>query len=173
MPPQISVLGPWHLRPGALVHQTVCDVWALLQRLVDDLLGTDDLATALALVGGDDDLGIGVNNTIAERVRGETSKDNRVDGADTRAGEECNQSFGNHGHVESDGVALPHTHLSESVGEFADLSEELAVCYRPALAGLVCLIDDGGLVGVLDRMPVDAVVGGVQATLEEPGVVSA
>ena len=113
MPPKIAAFGERHLGASALVDQAVLDVWALLESIVYDLLGANGLAAALALVGGDDDLGLCVNNAITQGVGAEASKDNRVDSTNARAGEESDNSLGNHGHVQSDGITLLHSHLLE------------------------------------------------------------
>lgn len=68
MPPPIPALSERHIGAGALSDQTVRHIRALLKRLVDDLLGANELATAFALVRGDHHLGLGVDNSVAERV---------------------------------------------------------------------------------------------------------
>lgn len=56
VPPPVAAFGPRDVGAGALVDQAVRDAGALLQGIVDNLLGADGLAATLALVGGDDDL---------------------------------------------------------------------------------------------------------------------
>jgi hypothetical protein len=111
MPPKITTLSERHLGTSALVDQAVGDVWALLESIVHNLLGANGLAAALAFVGGNDNLGLCVNDTVTQRVGAEASEDHGVDSANTRAGKECNDSFGNHRHVKSDCVTLLHAHL--------------------------------------------------------------
>jgi hypothetical protein len=172
VPPPVAALGHGHVGAGAAVHQAVGDVRALLQRIVDNLLGADQLAAALALVAGDDDLGPRIVDPIAQGVGGEAGEDDGVDGTDARAGQEGDERLGDHGQVDGNGVALLDAHLLEHVGCLADLAQQLAVGQGAALADLVGLVDDGGLLGVVGGMAIDAVVGGVQLTLEEPGVVA-
>lgn len=83
MPPKVATLGERHLSAGALVDQAVLDVWALLKSIVYDLLGANGLAAALALVGGNHDLGLCVDNAVTQRVGAEASEDDRVDSANT------------------------------------------------------------------------------------------
>jgi hypothetical protein len=83
VPPQIAALGEGDLGASSLIDQTVGDVWALLESIVHNLLGTNGLAAALALVGGDDNLGLGVNDTVTQRVGAEASEDHGVDSANT------------------------------------------------------------------------------------------
>ena len=172
VPPRVTALGPGDLGTGALVDEDVLDVGALLQGVVDDLLGANELATTSALVGGDDNLGIGVDDAVAEGVGGETGEDDGVDGADTNASKEGDDGLGNHGEVDGDGVTLSHTHLLEDPGGLGDLAEELAISDATAITGFVGFVNDGDLVGVLESMTVDAVVRGIELALDEPGYIA-
>lgn len=173
VPPDVAAGGHGDVGAGAAVDEAVGDAGALLEGLVDDLLGADELAAALALVAGDDDLAAGVVDAVAQGVGGEAGEDDGVDGAEAGAGEEGDEGLGDHGQVDGDGVALGDAHLLEDVGGAADLAQQLGVGQGAALADLVGLVDDGGLVGVGGGVAVDAVVGGVELALEEPGVVAA
>jgi hypothetical protein len=62
----------------------VLDQRALLERVVDDRLCRDRLAAALALIGGDDDAGAAVLDTVPQGLGREAGEDDRVDGADAR-----------------------------------------------------------------------------------------
>lgn len=95
-----------------------------------------------------------------------------MDGSDACAGEESNDGFGDHGEVQGHGVALAHAHLLQGVGELGDFAQELAVGDDAAVGGIVGLVDDCGLVWVLEGVAVDAVVAGVQPALDEPGIVA-
>ena len=126
---------------------------AVLQRIVSQLLDRDGLATAPALVRGDDDAGPAVVDAVPERLGREAREDDGVDGADAGAGEEGGDGLPGHGHVDRDGVALLHAVGLEDVGEAAHFAEELAERDLAALAGLVCLVNDG-------RLDCDALIGG-------------
>lgn len=158
VPPHISTRGPWDIGSGALVNQAASDTRALLECVIHNLLGRDNLSSTLALVAGDDNLGLGVVDTVAERVGRETGKNDRVYGTDTRAGKECDNCLGDHGEVDRNSVALLDAQLLEDVCSLADLAEKLAIGHDTALIWLVSLVDDGCLVWVLDRMAIDAVV---------------
>jgi hypothetical protein len=54
----------------------------------------------------------------------------------------------------------------------AHLAEQLAIGQGAAGVRLVGFVDDGDLVGVLERVAVDAVEGRVELALEEPGIVA-
>lgn len=172
VPPQVAAGCEGDVGASALVYQAAGNIGALLQRIVDNLLGANQLAAALALVGGDDDLGVGIDNTVPEGVGGEASKNDRVDGADTHTGEQGDESLGNHGEVDGDGVALADAHLLQDPGGLGDIPEQLAVGDIAALACLVCLVDDGDAVGVCNGVAIDAVVSGIELALDEPGIVT-
>lgn len=172
VPPEVPSGRHGHVGTGAFEDKDMADVGALLQRIVDNLLCANQLSTALALISSDDNLALGVDDTIAEGVGRETGEDNRVDGANSAAGEEGNKSLGNHGEVDGDGVSLTHTHVLQHICQLGDLAQELAVGHVAATIGLVGLIDDGNPVGVLDGMAIDAVVGGIELALNKPSVVA-
>ena len=169
VPPKVTASGPGNLSAGPLEDENASDIGALLESFVYDALGTDDLATTATLVSGDDDLGASVEDTVTERVGGETGEDNGVDGTNTGASKERNESLRNHRKVDGNSVTFLDTLLLKSPGNAGNLTQELSVCDGAALAGLVGLVDDGGLVGVLKGVTVDTVERGIQATLNKPG----
>lgn len=172
VPPDIAALLHGDVGTGAAEDENVADGGALLESLVDDFLGANELAAALALVRGDDDAGIGVQDTVAQGVGGEAGKDDGVDGANSDTGENGDNGLGNHGKVNGDGVTLLDAHLLEGPGDLADIAEELRVGDVAAIFGLVGLVDDGDAVGVLEGVTIDAVVGSIELTLDEPLVVA-
>jgi len=172
VPPDITALGPRDLRASALVDQAGGHIGALLQSLVDNSLGTNDLATTLTLIGSDDNLGVRVEQAVTEGVGGETGKNDGVDGTNTRASKECNDSLGNHGQVNTNGITLLDTTLLQSPSHTGDFPQQLAICDGAALVGLVGLVDDGDLIRVLQSVTIDTVERSVQLTLDEPGIIA-
>lgn len=168
VPPQITAGDHVNVGAGAAVDEDVADVGALLQGIVDNLLGADELATSLAFVGGDDEPGLGIKDTVPESVGGEAGKDNGVDGADTNTGQDGDDGLGDHGHVDGDGVTLLNAGLLQDPGDLGDVAEKLAVGDVAAIVDLVGLVDEGDAVGVLVSMAVDGVVAGVELALYEP-----
>lgn len=67
--------------------------------------------------------------------------------------------------LDRDGIAALDTPRAEDVGDTADLVEELTVGDLTRVGGLVGLVDDGNLVGVLVVVAVNTVVGRVERTL--------
>lgn len=172
VPPKVATLRPGDLGTGALVDEHVLDIGALLQGIVDNLLGTDKLAASPALIRGDDDLGVTVDNTVAKGVGGETSEDDRVDGADTNASKQGDNGFGNHGQVDGNGIALADAHLLQHPGSLGDLPKELTKSDDAAITRLVSFIDDSGSIGVRESVTIDTVVRSVELAFYEPGTVA-
>jgi hypothetical protein len=168
VPPQITAGNHVDISACAAVDENVADIGALLQGIIDNLLGTNELAASLALVRGDDEAGLGINDTVAESVGGEASEDNGVDGADTHTGQDSNNGFGDHGHVDGDGVTLLDAGLLEDPSNLGNVAKKLAVSYVAAIVDLVGLVDDGDAVGVLESMAVDGVITSVQLALNKP-----
>lgn len=172
VPPNVAALCPGNLGTGAFVDKNRRYIRALLQTLVDDALSPDDLTTTLSFVCRDDNLGASVDDTVTQRVGGETGENDRVDSTDTRASKESDESLGNHGKIDGHCVALLDPALLQDPRNSGDLAEKLTVCDCSTLVGFVGLVDNGNLVGVLDGVSVDAVVRSIQLTLDEPSIVS-
>lgn len=172
MPPNVTPIGPRDFGTSALVDQHTGHIGALLEGLIDNALGANHLATTLTLVRGDNNLGSSIKDTVTQGVRGETSEDNGVNGTDTGTGEKSHNGFRNHGKVDRDSVTLLDTPLLQDPGNAGDFAEELAVGNDAALIRLIGLVDDRDLIRVLDGMTIHAVERGIQATFDEPGIVS-
>ena len=112
---------PADLAAGAAHHQHVLDHDAVpggdVDRLVGILLQRDGLAAAQALVGGDDEGRLAVDDAAGERIRREAAEDDRMDRADARAGEHRIGRFRDHRHVDGDAVALLDAVLLQHIGE--------------------------------------------------------
>jgi hypothetical protein len=62
--------------------------------------------------------------------------------------------------------------MLEHIRKSANLSKQVAIGQRAAIFALVGLVDNGRLVGVLDCVAVNAVIGGIQLSLHKPCVVA-
>lgn len=106
VPPNVAALSHVDIIASALDNETVLDdTIRLSDGRVDDGLGCDCLATTLALVGGDHDTGIAVDNTVSQRLGGKTSKDNRVHGTNAGTCKESDGCFRDHGQVNSNALS--------------------------------------------------------------------
>ena len=145
MPPAVTALDPVDRVAGALEDEDVLDNRAVLERGVRELLDRNGLATAAALVGGDDGAGLAVVDAVTKGLGGEAGENDGVDGAEAGAGEEGGDCLPGHGHVDGDSVTLLDAPLLENVRDAAGLAKELAIADLAALAGLISLVDDGCL----------------------------
>jgi hypothetical protein len=163
---------PSHRRRSPSVRcatSTVSTRSGALARLVDDLLERDLLAAAQALVGGDHDLAVGVEDAVRQRLGAEAAEDDECT-APMRA--QASIAYGgsrDHRHVDADAVALCDAVREQHVGHPADLVLELAVADVLVFAGLVLGPDDrrpGRRAS--SQVPVDAVVASIDTAAEEP-----
>ncbi len=145
------------------------DVGAVFQRFFDVDLQRDGLASAHALVGGNDCTAVGIENTVTECVRREATKDHRVNRTDTRAGQHGVGRFGDHRHVQADTVTLADTARLQHVGQSADLVVQFAVADAGILARVVTFPDNGDLVAMLGQVAVNAVDADVELAVDKPG----
>jgi hypothetical protein len=86
-----------------------------VDRAVDGLLEAEPAAAAQALVGGDHHPRAGVEDAVADRLGREAAEDDRVDGADARAGEHRVGELGDHRQVDADAVAAAHAVRSSTL----------------------------------------------------------
>lgn len=147
VPPLVASGGPRDLRPSATAHQHMIDTSTLLEGLVHNALGGDVLAAAAAFVGGHDDASATVQNPVAEGVRREAGEHNRVQGADTGAGQHGVHGLRDHGHVDTDVVALADAQRSQDVGKTADFLQQFAVCDSAYILRFVAFMNNGHLYG--------------------------
>ena len=121
--------------------------------------------------GGDDNFGFGVVDTDSEFVGGKAAKDDGMDGADAGAGQHRCQCFGNHGHIDDDGVALYDTDPGQCAGKDGNALQKLTVGNLPDGIGDGAVVDDGHLVfPAVCHVVVQCVVTGVQLSACKPTV---
>ena len=164
----VATLGHRHLIARAAHDHHVLDRRRALARLVDASLEGHEAAAAPALIGSDDrDCG-GVVHAIPNGLGAEPAEDHRVRCPDSSAGEHRHGQLRDHRHVDPDPVAPLDPELLERVGEAADPGEQLGVGDRSRVA-LLTLEVVGDLLALsgLD-VAVQAVVGDVQLTTDEP-----
>ena len=126
------------------------------------------LAAAQAFVGRDENFRAAIYDAASERFGREAAEDDRVDGPDARAGEHGIGGLKDHRHVDGDAVALPDAEFLQDVGELAHGGVEVAVGDRVAVARIIALPDEGGLVAAGFEVAVDAVGGDVEDAVRIP-----
>lgn len=169
VPPHVSLAVPWDVGVTCpLEDDDVSHVGTVGQRVVDNLLRLDDLPAPLGLVGGDDDLGVGVQDPVLQGCGGEAGKDHRVDGANPDDRHQGHNRLWDHRQVHGDRVALLHAKILQHLCKTAHVLQQLSEGDDSALVWLVGLVDYGRLVWVLDRPAVDTVVARVQLSVHKP-----
>ena len=146
----------------------VLDARTLRDGLVRVRLQRDDLSPAPGAVRGDQDLRLGVVDPVAERVRAEAAEHDRVRSSDPRAREHGDRQLRHHPEVDVHPVALAHTQRAETVGEAADLLEEIAVGDRPRVSRLALPVVRDLVPASRRHVAIEAVHGGVQGSSHEP-----
>lgn len=106
MPPLVAARRPGDILASAREDKDVLNERAFLERRVDDCLGSDGLAAALAFVSRDDDTAPTVQHAIAERLCGETSKNDGVNCTNASACEERCDGLPSHWQVDRNSVTL-------------------------------------------------------------------
>jgi hypothetical protein len=115
--PNIPAGRPRHLIAGAAHDQHLFVALAFFQGFVGILFERDGAAPAHPLIGGDDELRIGVNDAARQAVGREAAKYHRMHRADAATGEHGVGRFGNHRQINGDPVAFLDAVGFEHVGE--------------------------------------------------------
>ncbi len=132
--------------PGAPVDDHVLDGGAGGHGFVDGALELDFVAAAVARVLREDGDAAGVVDAVGDGIGREPAEDDRVDGADARAGEQGDGQLRRHAHVDGHAVALLDAQGLEGVGEALHLGVQFGVGEAANLARLA-LPDERGLLG--------------------------
>ena len=125
-------------------------------------------APSIPTIGGNQQLALRVIDTIAKRIRTESTEHDAVWCADARTREHRDRQFGNERHVNGDAITFLDTERSQNVRERTDLTIKIEVSQRPAIAGLT-FPDDGGLVAARGSdMAIDAVDRRIDLPADKP-----
>jgi hypothetical protein len=131
-------------RAGAAVDDDVLDGGAGVHGFVDGALELDFAAAAVACVLGENGDAGRVVDAVGDGVGGESAEDDRVHGADARAGEQGDGQLRRHAHVDGHAVAFLDAERLEGVGELLHFDVQLGVGEAANLARLA-FPDERGL----------------------------
>ena len=123
-------------RMEPLHDDNVPDRGRACQRLVGHLLERHDRAAAPSAVGGDQQIALRVVDAIAERLGAEPAEHDRVRRADPRARQHRDRELGNERQVDRDAIAALDAERLQHVRELTDLTIEIEVRQRAAIARL-------------------------------------
>ncbi len=141
---------------------------APLERLVRVGLQRHAASAAQTFIGRDNELRVAVQNPVFQAVRRKAAEHNRVNRADTRAGQHGVGRFGNHGQIEGDAIAFFDAPCLKGVRQTAHVFMQFRITYVFLFGWAVAFPDDGGLLGAQRQMTVDAVIRDVQRAVLEP-----
>ena len=173
--PDVAALSPRHSGvryrvggAGAVHHDNVLDIVLTGACFIGVHLDGNDLAAAVLAVGGDEDLRAGVFYTELQRLGGETTEDEGVNRANTRAGEGENNGFGDDGQVDDHTVTLAHAQGQQTVRCLRDAALQLGVGDGLTVAGLTFKVEGYLVAAARLHVAVYAVVGDVELAALEP-----
>ena len=169
VPPHIPPGGhPLRGLAGAADDHHLFHRGSALQGGVGVLFQRHNAAAAIAPVGGNQHLGLGILQAVADGFGAEPAKDDAVRRADPGAGQHRNRQFRDHRQINRYPVALFYPQAFQPVGKAADLPIQVPIGIDLPIPRLP-FPDDGGLVAAgRVQMPVDAVVSGVEPAAAEP-----
>ena len=169
VPPDVAALDPVHVLAGAQHDEDVADAGAAVgDGLVDSRLEGGGATLAEAAVGGDDEARLGVLDPRPQRLRREATEDDRVQGADARAGEHRDDRLRDHRQVDRHPVTEADAEADERVRGPLDLSVQVRVGEGPAVTGLTLEIQGHAFSAPCRDMPVDRVHARVEPPVGEP-----
>ena len=79
--------------------------------MVHDGFIVQDLIRLFSGIGEDHCLGIGVDDPICQLMGGESSEDDHVSGADSRARQDGNNALNDHGHIDNNAISHSNSKL--------------------------------------------------------------
>src|SRR5581483_187315 len=152
---------------GAPDDEDLLDRRRLGHRGIGHLLQRHHAAGPPGAVTGDENLGLGVEDAVPQRVRREAAEDDRVGRSEPGAGQHGDHELGHHPHVDGDPVALLDPERRQGVGRPAHLLVELPVGDRAGVAWLAFPVI-GDLVAPFGQVLVEAALGDVERGPDEP-----
>ena len=166
--PVVATLHHWHVVATAAHHHHGRDAGCVVEGFVGHRLQWEHLTAAMASVGGDEHLGLGIVDAITQRMRAEATEHHTVRRADAGTGEHGHRGFRNHRQVDVHPIALGYAEALQHVGEPFGLGQQFGVGDGARVAGLT-LEMDGHLVAPAGfHMAIEAVVAHVQLATHEP-----
>jgi hypothetical protein len=141
-----------------------------VDRLVQGLLDRGGLAAAARAVGGDERPGLRGGHPLLHGGRREAAEHHVVRRPDPGAGEHRHHDLGNHRQVDAYDVTLPHPLGLQRVRQALGVREDLGVGQGTLFTLLPLPVERDPVAVPGVHVPVQAVVGGVELAVGEPGV---
>ena len=123
--------------------------------------------------GGDNQFRMGILDAGGQLLGGKAAKHHRMHRAQTRTGQHGHQGFGDHGHIDQDGVALFNTLIADDGSQTRHLIAHLPIGQLAFGARDRAVINDGQLVAALSHMPVQRIIAGIDLCIGKPAAIDA
>ena len=139
------------------------------QRIINHIFQRDVFGSAEGTIAGDDELGIGILQTVGNALCTETTKDDGVNGPNPCTSQNSNRQFWNHSHIDADTVAFFDAIVLEYIGKLVHLGMQLRIGEQAVvIIRVIGFPDDGRLVGLVYQVSVDTVFSDVELCTAEP-----
>ncbi len=166
--PVVATLLHLDLVAAATHDDDVLDRRRRRDRLVGGGLQREHVAAAIATVGRDQHLGLGVVDAVRQRLCAEAAEDDTVCRADASTGQHGDGCLGHHRQVDVDAVAALYAEPLQRVGEPLHLVEQIGVGQDASIARLTLPIERHLVATPGLDVAVEAVVADVELAAEEP-----
>ena len=119
-------------------------------------------------IGSNHQFGFGIFEATAESFGTKPPKDHSVGRTNPRTGEEGNDGFGDHWHINSDAIAFFDPQFFHGVGELTNLMVQLGVGEGTRVTGFP-FPDEGGFIFAPSfQVAIEAVMGNVDLAVDKP-----
>ena len=195
MPPNVPFrIHRSSLDSHSLIDETFADRRALGEGCVGEGFEADQLASSVKGVGGDQDRGFAVVDSVSKGIGREAGKDHatrferpirleldfkiprkdlRVNDPEPSTSQHRESSLRYCGQVDARKVALLQSQFLQSIRSLANFGQKHPVSNFAMVSRNICLVDNRDPVRISQRMSVHAIVRDIQTTAQEPGKVSA
>ena len=139
------------------------------QRIINHIFQRDVFCATERTIAGDDELGIGILQAVSNALCTETTKNDGVNGSDPCTSQNGNRQFWNHSHINADTIAFFDPIVLEYIGKLVHLGMQLRIGEQAVvIIRIIGFPDDGWLVGLVYKVPVNTVFGDVEFRAAEP-----
>ena len=169
MPPMVPAFRPGHFIFTAFQNENGSHGFLTFEGLIDILFQGDDFSPSPCTILGNDALAGRIVETFTKAVGTESSKDHRVGGTDAGTGEHGDGDFGNHAHVNGDGIPFADSQLLQGGSALTHFGKEFRVSEAQGIAGLPFPME-GDPVGVRLDVAIETGFGHIQTSTLKPPV---
>src|SRR5437588_4451607 len=170
MPPNVAAFLHVDVVSGPAKNDYAPDRSAITKCVIDIFLQRHDAAASIGAVGGDERDGAAVDNPIPTAVVAKSTENDRMYGANSRAGQHGNRGFGNIREIDDYPIALFDVVSFQHVREAANFAMQLLVGQRAFVAGFAfpdnCRFVSPTAFGA--QMPIQAILRHVEFPADEP-----